>query len=84
MKKKLTRSPCIGRNMILGVENLPKTTKKIIDLLYSEGFKSGEITYYYMWKHLDLKRETVKYWYYKIYLPEKFKTRYLKLSTGKK
>lgn len=83
MKKKHTRSPCIGQNMIGGIENLAPKTKKIIDLLYSEQFKKGELTYYQMWKNGGYSRETVKYWYYKIYLPEKFKVRYLKLSTAK-
>lgn len=83
MKEKRMKSPCIGRSMI-GVRKdcLPKT-KKIIDLLYSEQFMSGDLTYYQMWKNKGYNRETVKYWYYKIYLPEKFKIRYLKLSTGK-
>lgn len=83
MKEKRMNSPYIGRDMIGGVDRLPKKTRKIIDLLYSEQFKNGELSKYHMWKYLGYSRETVKYWYYKIYLPEKFKTRYLKLSTDK-
>lgn len=72
------RSPSIGASMIGEDSGYRKKTMKLINLLLSEEFQKGELTCSYLWKKMGFKQETVKYHYYKLYLPEKFKIRYLK------
>lgn len=73
--------PSTGQDSTGEDGNYRPKTLEIRKLLRSEDFKSGKLTKYHMWRHMGYKQETVKYHYYKIYFPKRFKEKYL--STGK-